>query len=78
VRALSFALLDVDLYRSTKKALRDLYDVLSPGGIIAVDDCDSSNVQWDGAAQAYIEFTEDINQDGEIVLGKIGLIKKPD
>ncbi|MGH7794695.1 MAG: TylF/MycF/NovP-related O-methyltransferase [Candidatus Binatia bacterium] len=74
---LAFSLLDVDLYRPMKKALRELYEVLSPGGIIVVDDCDSSNVRWDGSDQAYKEFVKDVNQSAQIVHGKLGVIKKP-
>jgi len=73
---LSFCLLDVDLYRPMKKAIRELYDVLSPGGIIVVDDCDSSNIQWDGSDQAYKEFLKEINLPPQFIYGKLGIIKK--
>src|SRR5882762_5168535 len=36
---ISFALLDVDLYQPVKAALPTLYQRLSPGGILVVDDC---------------------------------------
>jgi len=74
---LSFSLLDVDLYRPTKKALRELYEVLTPGGIIVVDDCDSSNIRWDGSDQAYKEFVKEIGQAAQIIHGKLGVIRKP-
>jgi O-methyltransferase len=73
----SFALLDVDLYRPTKKALHGLFEVLSPGGMIVVDDCDSSQIQWDGSDQAYKEFMQEINQTPEIIHEKLGVIRKP-
>jgi len=73
---LSFALLDVDLYRPMKKALKELYSVLSPGGMIVVDDCDSSNVKWDGSDQAYKEFMEELGLAPEIFHQKLGIIRK--
>lgn len=74
---ISFSLLDVDLYRPTHKALQELYEVLSPGGIIVVDDCDSSDIRWDGSDQAYKEFMNEIDQAPQISHGKLGVIKKP-
>lgn len=74
---LSFTLLDVDLYRPMKKALQELYEVLSPGGIIVVDDCDASNIRWDGSDQAYKEFMKERNQFVQIIHGKLGVIRKP-
>ena len=77
IGSLSFSLLDVDLYRPMKKSLQELYEILSPGGIIVVDDCDSSNILWDGSDQAYKEFMKEIDQPINIVHGKLGIIKKP-
>jgi SAM-dependent methyltransferase len=74
---LSFCLLDLDLYRPMKRALRELYDILSPGGVIVVDDCDSSNVRWDGSDQAYKEFMKEIDCAPKIIHGKLGVIRKP-
>ena len=73
---LSFCLFDVDLYRPMRKGLKELYDVLSPGGIMVVDDCDESNRVWDGADQAYKEFMNDAGLPVEILHGKLGLIRK--
>jgi O-methyltransferase len=73
---LSFVLLDVDLYRPTKKALPELYDMLCPGGILIVDDCNPTQIKWDGAYQAYIEFIESINATPRIVHHKLGLVRK--
>jgi predicted O-methyltransferase YrrM len=74
--ALSFVLLDVDLYRPMKKSLRELYEVLTPTGIIVVDDCDSKNTLWNGSDQAYKEFMEEINQKIQIMHGKLGIVRK--
>ena len=73
---LSFCLLDVDLYRPIKKALPELYDILSPGGMIVVDDCDATNMRWDGADQAYKEFVKDVGLGEQIVHGKLGINEK--
>jgi O-methyltransferase len=73
---LAFALLDVDLYRPIKKALPELYRVLSPDGIMVVDDCDSRHVQWDGSYQAYKEFMIEKDRSPQIIHGKLGIIKK--
>jgi hypothetical protein len=67
----------VDLYRPMKKGLQDLYEVLSPGGIIVADDCYASHVAWDGSGQAYKEVVKEIDQRPEIVHGKFGIIRKP-
>jgi O-methyltransferase len=77
IGSLSFSLLDVDLYRPMQKALYELYEQLSPGGIIVVDDCDPSNIRWDGSDQAYKEFMEEIDQVPQIIHDKLGVIKKP-
>lgn len=74
---LSFSLLDVDLYRPMKKALLELYEVLSPGGIIIVDDCDPSSLRCDGSDQAYREFMKERNQTERMIYGKLGVIRKP-
>ena len=74
--ALSFCLLDVDLYRPMKKALGDLYEGLSAGGIMVVDDCSLINPHWDGSLQAYQEFTRERGLTEEIVHGKLGVVRK--
>lgn len=74
---LALCLLDVDLYRPMSKALRELYEVLSPGGLLVVDDCDPANVRWDGADQAYREFTVSRGLPYQVVHGKLGLVRKP-
>lgn len=73
---LACCILDVDLYRPMTKALRELYAVLSPGGILVVDDCDPDNVRWDGADQAYREFTAREGLPYEVVHRKLGVVRK--
>lgn len=72
----AFCLLDVDLYRPTRKALPELYRALSPGGFILVDDCDKDNERWDGADQAYREFCGEQGLPVRIEC-KIGILGKP-
>ena len=73
---LAFCLLDVDLYRPTRKAVAQLYAQLSPGGVLLVDDCDASHVLFDGADQAYKEFCTAAGLPERITRG-IGLLQKP-
>ncbi len=73
---LSFCLLDVDLYRPIKKALPELYDVMTPGGILLVDNCDLNESLWDGADQAYREFMDELGRPADIRETKIGVIRK--
>jgi predicted O-methyltransferase YrrM len=70
-------LLDVDLYRPMAKALPELWEVLSPGGIMVVDDCNPDDVLWDGSDQAYKEFVATRGLAAEVVHGKLGLVRKP-
>ena len=74
-RPISFCLLDVDLYQPTISALGKVWAMLSPGGIIVVDDCKPSN-QFDGAMQAYTEFAESQRLPLRYTLDKLGLLKK--
>jgi SAM-dependent methyltransferase len=73
----AFCLLDVDLYRPMLKSLRELYEALSPGGIIVVDDCDPTNIRWDGSDEAYRTFMAERQLTPEIVHGKLGIVRKP-
>jgi len=49
---ISLLRLDTDWYESTRHELEHLYDRLSPGGILIIDDYGD----WDGARQATEEF----------------------
>lgn len=71
----SFCLCDVDLYKPTLYTLRSVWPVLSPGGIIVVDDCQDEN-RWDGAYQAYREFTSELGLEATVVQDKLGIIRK--
>jgi O-methyltransferase len=74
-RPVSFCLLDVDLYQPTISALRKVWAMLSPGGMIVVDDCKPAN-QFDGALQAYTEFTKSERLPSRYTLDKLGILKK--
>jgi predicted O-methyltransferase YrrM len=71
----SVALLDVDLYRPTLHALQVTYEALEDGGYIFVDDVSIGTV-YDGAAQAYFEFTESLGLPRTTVGDKCGVIRK--
>jgi hypothetical protein len=51
-------LLDIDLYAPTKRVLEGISPYLCAGGGIVVDDC-LEDTPWDGAFQAYLEFTSE-------------------
>lgn len=73
---IAFCLLDVDLYIPTSKSLPRLFQVLDPNGLIVVDDCDPNVHEWDGALQAYCDFMAQIDQPIDVVLNKLGIIRK--
>jgi O-methyltransferase len=73
---LAFALIDIDLYRPIRKVLPQMYNQLSPGGVIIVDDCDLQISRFDGAGHAYKEFAALIGQPVRIVHRKLGVLKK--
>jgi SAM-dependent methyltransferase len=75
LRPIAFALLDVDLYLPMAAILPKLYQAMSPGGIIFVDDC-MPHAYWDGALVAYTEFVAQQGIAPRIEHGKIGIIRK--
>jgi hypothetical protein len=75
-RGISFALIDVDLYRPMKRSLEEVYDLLPSGGIIVADDCAQGQI-FDGANQAYHEFVASVGLTPRVVLDKLGVIEKP-
>jgi O-methyltransferase len=76
VAPIAFCLIDVDLYIPIKDLLPKVFSVMSSGGIIIVDDCQPDQM-WDGALQAYQEFTGERNLPAEIVLEKLGIVRLP-
>lgn len=73
---IKLALLDVDLYHPTSRALPRLYDALAPGGVVLVDDVAPSQ-RFDGAHQAYLEFCAAVGAAPETVGTKGGILRKP-
>ena len=73
---ISFALIDVDLYRPTVAAIEKVYEKLSPGGTLMVDDCMDQEAH-DGARQAFDEFLHRRGIPKEIVYGRLGVLRKP-
>lgn len=72
---ISFCLIDVDLYLPVKSALNGVYKAMNKGGIIVVDDC-TPNTRWDGALEAYEEFTSSHSLKQNIILNGLGIISK--
>lgn len=75
---ISFALVDVDLYKPTAAALPKIWERLSPGGVIVVDDCRPGDYKYDGSLQAYLEFVQTIGEEPEYRAGRLGVINKPE
>lgn len=82
---IAFCLLDVDLYEPVKVGLEKVYERLSPGGIIVVDDCwskpkhlwvDGVGDAYDGAMQAYKEFVSINNIPEKFVETKLAVIER--
>jgi O-methyltransferase len=76
IAPIAFCLLDLDLYEPTKYALRKIYDAMSPGGIVVIDDC-QADTPWDGAYQAYEEFLIENDLPKKITAVKLGIIRIP-
>jgi hypothetical protein len=74
IAPIAFCLIDVDLYKPIRDALPKIHAAMSPGGIIIVDDCKPNNI-WDGALQAYDEYTRKNNISQEIRHEKLGVIR---
>ena len=66
-------LIDVDLHRPVLKALEAIYDLVSPGGTIIIDDCMEGG-EWGGAYEAFLEFAKANGLEATIMHGKLGLI----
>jgi O-methyltransferase len=73
---ISFCLVDVDLMRPVAKALREVFPRMAPGGIIVVDDC-APNRKYEGAYQAYLEFTSEKGLPNDVRYGQLGMIYIP-
>jgi predicted O-methyltransferase YrrM len=69
-------LVDLDLYRPVLMTLNAIHDLVSPGGVIVIDDCEQGGL-WGGAYDAYMEFTKEKGLDPVFMHGKLGVIVKP-
>ena len=61
---ISMCLLDVDLYQPVKVGLAKVLPLLSPGGVVVVDDMIESTT-FDGARQAYRDFARETGRSEE-------------
>jgi len=71
-----FVLIDVDLYRPVLATLKAIYDLVSPGGTIIIDDCQQGG-EWGGAYEAFAEFAGANGIEAVIGHDKLGMIIKP-
>jgi O-methyltransferase len=76
-QGVAFALVDVDLYLPVKDALARVWPLMSPGGVIVVDDCDEKHATFDGAFHAYQEFASEHGLEPLIEEVKLGILRKP-
>jgi O-methyltransferase len=74
-RPISFCLVDVALYRPTLATLRKAWPMISPGGLVVVGNCKPCN-SFDGAMEAFAEFTETEKITPRYVLGRLGILQK--
>jgi hypothetical protein len=65
----------VALYRPTLAALEKIWDKLSPGGLAVVSYC-KTGTSFDGAMQAYREFTNRRGIHPRILHDRLGLVQK--
>ncbi len=72
----AFCFLDIDLYNPIASVLPRIHDVLAPGGMIVVDDCNPADSPYDGAGHAYREFCASRGIAPEIVHDNLGIIRK--
>ena len=73
---IAFCLIDVDLYLPVKAVLRRVHPLMSPGGIVIVDDCQKGEVyQFDGALQAYVEFVTEMKVEEEYAARKLAVLR---
>ena len=75
IDSVAFSLIDVDLFLPVDAALEKVWERLSPGGVIVVDDCAPNN-EWDGALEAYEKFVARIDRPVDIRATKLGIIRK--
>ena len=71
----SFCLVDVDLYQPVLATLNAVWDLMTPGGVIVVDDCDADHPLWRGSYEAYVEFVDGKGLPTDIRRTKLGVIQ---
>lgn len=73
VAPVAIFVLDVDLYVPTKAALANVMPHMAKGGAVYLDDIRDQNI-WDGAYQAFVEFTKETGVRHEFVGNESGII----
>jgi len=75
IAPIKLAFLDVDLYLPTRAALARIYEYMSEGGALLIDDV-MQPCRWDGAYQAYKGFCEERGLPFRLIGNKMGIIRK--
>ena len=80
--SVSFALIDVDIYRPTANSLAQLWPRLSNEGVIVVDDCQGGAAgpragKFGGGHAALVDFANEHAIHVDYVENKLGVIRNP-
>ena len=73
IAPIKFMFLDCDLYKPTLNVLHNMIPHLADDFCILVDDV-KNNDRWDGAYQAFIEFSESTSYECRVIGGDCGVI----
>ena len=74
IAPIKFMFLDCDLYKPTLNVLRNVMPHLARDFCILVDDV-KNNDKWDGAYQAFTEFSESTPHECHVIGGDCGVIR---
>ena len=74
IKDIDFIFLDVDLYKPTLSVLDNVLPYMSKKAVIMVDNVENNNA-WDGAFQAFMEFTTKNKLTYKMIGSKCGVIE---
>jgi len=74
IKDIDLVFLDVDLYKPTIAVLNNVLSYMSNNGIIMVDNVEENN-EWDGAFEAFMEFTNNHKLSYKMIGKKCGVIE---
>lgn len=73
---IDFCFLDVDLYKPTLSGLERLWPNMADRSILMVDDVNAGHALWDGAHQAFMEFSQTMDLPYRLIGNKCGMFWK--